>query len=814
LWCKIDNKLEEYIKNSGEFFMIVNSSAEKYKKVTKKKKLRPIWYFIFLAIIVLIIVFSVLGNRNLLKIPEQKMNINETLKINLLSYIKNSGDDSLVFKSPQNSVQIDDDSMIFSPDSTDTEFIEIDIYKNDDLINTSKIGVDISENYHNIEYMYPKNDSIIDSDKVVLSWESDDQSEIDNYNVYFGRTENPNLLNSGYDQREFTVDNLIPGERYFWKIEYVDGDRIFSEGTFSFILNSKPEIPDLIYPQNNSIVAPGNVGISWTCADRESEVLRYNVYFGKEDEMELIEGDYPLEEITINNIEENQKYYWQIEGIDENGAKTKSDLYVFSSSSIPEKANLINPKPNEVINPSDVLFEWEDSKDNLNYNLMVSSGKGIEYNFDGLSEKNHSVDFLGYDDSFNWKVISDNRTGTFMESDSQTFKTREIMNLWENYFGRQYMDAGITSTKGNGDYYLLAGYYLTDDNEEETFISKIDPNGEILNQKVLTGNFMDIPVSMLRNSYGNYILAGYSNSSTNDFPSNNGRFDSWIIEFDDDLNILWQTQLGGEGIDYIYDIAQTADGNYFFTGYTESSSGNISGNHDDGDVWYGVLDRNGNLIWQNYFGKTGNDCGYAVEIIDDFAFVTGYIDNGSNDFSDAKNENTDIDVLLLKIDYVNRELLFSKQFGGGKSDYGVDITYFDDDLYILSGISSGDGTFSENRGRRDIGLLKTDMNGDLKDVYIFGGSNTEIPYCFEVMPNGDFLISASSNSVDRDVTKESQVNSLWVFQSSGNNIKWQNTYQANAVDFSKNISYVENGNYLLTGYTFSYDVWYALIGNE
>ncbi len=792
--------------------MIINGSADKYKKKPKKRKLRPIWYLIFILIIVGVIIYSFFSNQNIVKISDQKINMDEILKIELTSYI-NDNDHLYTFRTPQDFVEVNDYEIIITPDSTGTKIIEIDVFKDNEEINTSKFKVDVSENYYNIKYLYPTNKSVLDNDQIVLSWEINENYNDGYFNVYFGKTKNPKLITDNYDQNNFIVDNIVPGEEYFWKVEYIEDGKSFTEGVYSFKANSYPNIPEILEPENNSIIPPEVLTVLWKCEDKESEYLKYDIYFGTDGNLSLIKSDYAKEELNIVNIEENKNYTLQIEAIDENGAKTKGKIYNFKSTSYPEKVNLINPKLNDIVSPSNIFFNWDDKKENMSYTLIIDSENNISYKYDNIEKKDFYIDYLGYDSEYDWKIISDNKAGISVESDSSVFKTAKLSNLWEKYFGGQFQDVGISSASGNEGEIFLTGYFLTDQNEEDTFISKINNNGEVLNTLILEGNMMDLPIKILKNSSGNYILIGYSNSSSGNLPLNNGGFDSFIMEIDPKLNILWIKQIGGQRTDYIFDIEECNNGSYFFTGYTESSKGDISGEHEDGDLWYGLLDSNGNLLWQNYFGEGGNDCGYGVEVDDQYAYIVGYIDNEENKYFNARNNDSDIDVLILKINYLDNELIFSKKYGGTKSDYGVDIKEFNDELFILAGSSSRNEIFSGNNGNRDVSIIKINKDGEIINNTIFGGSNDETPYGFEIMPNGNLLISASSNSNDKDLIKESTANSLWVFQVFDDDIKWQDNYQANALNFSKNISYVDEGNYMICGYTFSYDVFYSLIGN-
>jgi secreted PhoX family phosphatase len=51
-------------------------------------------------------------------------------------------------------------------------------------------------------------------------------------------------------------------------------------------------------------------------------------------------------------------------------------------------------------------------------------------------------------------------------------------------------------------------------------------------------------------------------------------------------------------------IIQTKDEGYLFVSNTESTDGDVSGNHGSVDAWVVKLDADGNIQWQKCFGGT------------------------------------------------------------------------------------------------------------------------------------------------------------------------------------------------------------------
>src|SRR2546423_922102 len=75
--------------------------------------------------------------------------------------------------------------------------------------------------------------------------------------------------------------------------------------------------------------------------------------------------------------------------------------------------------------------------------------------------------------------------------------------------------------------------------------------------------------------------------------------------------IEWQQSLGGSGDDRVNCIQQTSDGRYILTGSSNSTNGDVSGNHDTSgfylDYWVVKLSTSGAIEWQKSLGGSQND---------------------------------------------------------------------------------------------------------------------------------------------------------------------------------------------------------------
>ncbi|MGC4102993.1 DUF6443 domain-containing protein [Ferruginibacter sp.] len=122
-------------------------------------------------------------------------------------------------------------------------------------------------------------------------------------------------------------------------------------------------------------------------------------------------------------------------------------------------------------------------------------------------------------------------------------------------------------------------------------------------QKTYNGGKADIGARTLYNTDGTYVIAGYSNSF-----GNNG-YDAYLQKMDVNGNIIWSKTYGGPNDDAVYSVKKTADGGYIMTGYTKSFGGSTNG-----VAWLVKTDANGNEQWTRRFddGDTNGSAGYEV----------------------------------------------------------------------------------------------------------------------------------------------------------------------------------------------------------
>jgi hypothetical protein len=84
---------------------------------------------------------------------------------------------------------------------------------------------------------------------------------------------------------------------------------------------------------------------------------------------------------------------------------------------------------------------------------------------------------------------------------------------------------------------------------------------------------------------GNILLIGYTFSRNGDIVGYKGGEDFWVLLTDKNGNKINSSVLGGKSGDAAEDAIPTADGTYLGIGRTASTSGDVTTNHGNNDIW-------------------------------------------------------------------------------------------------------------------------------------------------------------------------------------------------------------------------------------
>ncbi len=207
--------------------------------------------------------------------------------------------------------------------------------------------------------------------------------------------------------------------------------------------------------------------------------------------------------------------------------------------------------------------------------------------------------------------------------------------LWSRTLGGSSKDRANSIQQTNDGGYIIAGESWSTNghvtghnglNNPDYWVVKLDSDGALQWQKSLGGSEYDVANSIQQTNDGGYIVAGYSNSNDGDVSGHQGLTfvaDYWVVKLNSSGNIQWQKSLGGWANDFAYSIKQTSDGGFIVAGSSESTDGDVSGNHGGGapDFWVVKLNSSGNIQWQKSLGGNDGDEASSIQQTSDGGYI-------------------------------------------------------------------------------------------------------------------------------------------------------------------------------------------------
>ena len=178
---------------------------------------------------------------------------------------------------------------------------------------------------------------------------------------------------------------------------------------------------------------------------------------------------------------------------------------------------------------------------------------------------------------------------------------------------------------------------------EKSFSSKLKMIAAIIFVLSFTSAFSQIPIkqwdarfggsaddflfSLHQTSDGGYILGGYSESgiSGDKTQDSRGSSDYWIVKTNANGDKQWDLRFGGNSVDQLTALQQTADGGYILGGFSYSGvSGDKSqSSRGQDDYWIVKTDANGVKQWDARFGGKLYEELHALQQTSDGGYILG-----------------------------------------------------------------------------------------------------------------------------------------------------------------------------------------------
>lgn len=178
-------------------------------------------------------------------------------------------------------------------------------------------------------------------------------------------------------------------------------------------------------------------------------------------------------------------------------------------------------------------------------------------------------------------------------------------------------DGDVTGNHGGRDYSII----------------KLTSAGNIEWQKSLGGSGEDEAQSIRQTRDGGFVVSGWSWSYDGDVTENHGERDYWIVKLSSTGYVEWQKSLGGSSDDYASSIQQTRDGGFIVAGRSYSNNGDVTGHHGSAiitDCWIVKLSGAGVIEWEKSLGGNDFDLADAIQQTSDGGFVLAGSSNSTD----------------------------------------------------------------------------------------------------------------------------------------------------------------------------------------
>ena len=343
--------------------------------------------------------------------------------------------------------------------------------------------------------------------------------------------------------------------------------------------------------------------------------------------------------------------------------------------------------------------------------------------------------------------------------------------LWDHSFGgvaqegtpcavRQTRDGGfIVASQSNSRISgnkTSSGFGNPESGYYDLWIIRLDGNGNKLWEASYGGARNEFFGAVEETSDGGFILGGSSDSDvTGTKTSANDRLtDYWLVRLDANGLKLWDRSFGGSGDDYLYALHQTADGGFILGGESWSPvSGNkTSPNHGASDFWVVRVDQEGNKLWEESYGGTGQEILYSLAQAADGGFILGgYSYSGATGNKTSSNFGI-TDYWVVRTD-ARGNIVWDKAYGGGGVSVLRSLRTTADGGLVLGGYS--DDQWAEGRvgnktspsfGSSDFWILRVDKRGDILWDLSLGGTSDDLLFDLQPTTDGGFIVGGEALS--------------------------------------------------------------------
>ena len=335
------------------------------------------------------------------------------------------------------------------------------------------------------------------------------------------------------------------------------------------------------------------------------------------------------------------------------------------------------------------------------------------------------IDFVDYDDS------NDIRKNILIKYNSSG------VVIWVRLFQYSFpKDSNLFLDYSNN---IVFTRKISGNQTDNTNIKKFSTSGEILWERIVVGN---IPKYSIIDKHNNIIILGGGRTSSNNFPTKNalytsfiGSHDIFLLKLDQNGNIVWSTYFGGVDSENPLGMVMDHNQHIIIYGTTFSQDFPLLNEYDDyianQEHFVSSFHTNGSLYWSTYFD--GDDSINLSLTVDLNGSVVIFGDGNLNRIPSSyplindfgHNQSAFIYRLSEKGESMNGSLI-----GGEDEDVIITLIITDRNQILLTGMTKSNdfpilNAYQENmNGKRDFFITKYNSTFNMEFSSYFGGNGT------------------------------------------------------------------------------------------
>lgn len=230
-------------------------------------------------------------------------------------------------------------------------------------------------------------------------------------------------------------------------------------------------------------------------------------------------------------------------------------------------------------------------------------------------------------------VLTGENQGTPTGIDAFAYKLDTAGNIiWQQVYATSLNESSkyIEETSDGG--FIMCGFQSDAFSSNDAYVIKADAAGNMEWDRTYGGMDNDYSDMIHETASGGYILTADTKSM------GAGGYDVYLLELDTAGNSIWDYTYGDQWQNGCQGIYITSQGNYLSFGETEIYQ------YSPFDFYLELVDTDGNSIWRRTFGGTEADAAFSVAETPDGGFIlTGY----SNSYN---NSPSPINLIVVKTD--------------------------------------------------------------------------------------------------------------------------------------------------------------------